>query len=346
MRTTDIARERLSENYQLSLIVLVAVIVVVFVTPFAVFRFVQGNYPVAIADFAMVAVALLSAIRAWKTGKTRTPGMLIAVLLSVGAVVVTIILGLEGALWIYPLIMFMFYLSPPLPALLLTFGAISMIVAQELFNPGATFLSTYQMISYVVTTVTAAIFSFFFARRTNTQYAQLERWATKDPLTGLYNRRNLDDELSIALASRDRHHLDYGMIILDLDNFKALNDKLGHAAGDQILKDLAELIRSSTRVDDRAFRYGGDEFVILLPNTDRDGLTTIAHNLVHSIAENLRCEDTSVTASLGAALLTANDDRESWNKRADRCLYRAKEEGRNTAVLDIDDDTILTHNTR
>jgi diguanylate cyclase len=344
MRHTTTIRDRLSADYQLSLIMLVAVIVLAVVTPFAVFRLFEKNYLVAVADFAMVLVAVSAAVYAWRTGHTRGPGITISVLLSLGAILVAVVLGLDGAFWIYPLIMFVFYLAPPPLALGLTLVAIATLAGQDLYRSGAIFVSPNQMIAFVVTTLTAAFFSFFFARRTNQQHAQLTQWASKDPLTGLYNRRNMEEELRIALATRDRHHLSYGMMILDLDNFKAINDERGHAAGDQILKELATLILSSTRVDDRAFRYGGDEFVVLLPNTDREGLATIARNLVSSIGENLCCAGVPVTASLGAALLTERDDEDSWNRRADRCLYRAKEQGRNIAVLDFEEEDSFQEN--
>ncbi len=331
------ARERFRTDYQLALIVLVAATAAIFVTPFAVFRFLEGTYSVAIADALIVVGAAAAAVYAWWTGKTYVPGIIIALILATGVIVVTAVIRLDGAFWVYPVVMFIFYIAPPKAALGLAAVALAAIAGFDIADPGSVFTAPNQKASFLVSATTAMIFSFVFARHSNRQRRMLVRWATRDPLTGLYNRRHLDEELRIALASRIRHDVGYGLIILDLDNFKQINDEEGHAAGDQVLRDLAALIRQHTRVGDRAFRYGGDEFVILLPNTDGAGLKTMARNLITAIAANLRCNGRQVTASLGAALLLPEDDADMWNRRADRCLYTAKERGRNTAVVDTGD---------
>ncbi|TVR66214.1 MAG: GGDEF domain-containing protein [Spirochaetaceae bacterium] len=329
------AKERFAQDYQLALIVLVACTATIFVTPFAVYRLLEGTYIVAVTDFLIVFLCLGAAGYAWKTGDTRTPGLVIALVLTLGAAVVASVVKLDGAFWLYPVVMFIFYLTKPAIALVLSAGVLAAIVIQELSNPGSFFSAPNQMASFLASATTAAIFSYVFALRSTRQREQLVRWATRDALTGLSNRRSMEEELEIALATRDRYGAQYGLLILDLDNFKMINDEAGHAAGDQILRDLAELIRTHTRAGDRPFRYGGDEFVIILPNTDEEGLRTIAINLVSAISRNLRWGDIQVTTSLGGALLTPEDGMESWNKRADRCLYEAKERGRNQAVVDL-----------
>lgn len=327
-------RKIFARDYRLGLIVLVAGTATVFVTPFAIYRLLEGSYVVAITDFLVVLLTVGAAAIALKTGNTRIPGVIIAIVLAVAAAIVAAFVQLDGALWAYPVVMFVFYLTDPVVALIMVTGMLVSIVVQELLNPGVIFAAPSQMASFLASTTTAALFSFVFALRTNQQREQLIRWATRDSLTGLYNRRNLEEELQIALSARERYGTQYGLLILDLDNFKTINDEAGHAAGDQILKDLADLIRTHTRTGDRAFRYGGDEFVIILPNTDAAGLRTIARNLVAAIGRHLQCGGISVTTSLGGSLLNRNDSVESWNKRADRHLYEAKERGRNQAVVD------------
>lgn len=325
----------MSQDYQLALITLVALTAGVFVTPFGVYRLLEGSYIVAVTDFLIVLLCLGAAAFAWKTGNTSVPGLITAFVLALGAIIVSSIVKLNGAFWIYPVVMFIFYLTKPLIALILSVTAVATIVVQELSNPGSFFVAPNQMASFLASAATAAIFSFAFAVRSNHQRNQLVQWATRDALTGLHNRRNLEEELQIALATRDRYGAQYGLLILDLDNFKTVNDEAGHAAGDQVLRDLADLIRSHTRAGDRSFRYGGDEFVILLPNTDREGLRVIAENLVAAVSQTLRWGGIAVTTSVGGALLTGGETLESWNRRADRCLYEAKERGRNQAVVDV-----------
>jgi diguanylate cyclase len=325
---------RLADDFRFSLVLLVAMVTVLAVTPFAVYRLLTGYLWVALVDFALVAVALLSAVYAVRTGRTRGPALVLSILITGALIVVTRLLGLQGALWLFPVIIFVFYLAPPLLALALTTAALGYFVFQSWMSPGSIFESTEQMAAVLATGIASGVFSYFFALRANRQHDRLMRWATRDPLTGLYNRRSLEDELKIAIALRDRRQISYGLVILDLDNFKEVNDQAGHGAGDVILKKLARLITTHTRVDDRAFRYGGDEFIVLCSNIDARGLQTFAENLVTIIGESLRWDHTTVTASVGASLLRNDDTAETWNIRVDRHLYTAKERGRNRAVVD------------
>jgi diguanylate cyclase len=327
---------KIADDLQLTLIIIVAVLVILFVTPFGVYRFFQGNYLVALSDMIMVIVVLISAIRAWRTRDTRLSGLLISFVCSGGLLVVAFSRGLEGAFWIYPLIMFVFYLSPPLPALLQVLFVTAVLAVRELFYPQAIFLGIAQVFSFLATVVTATAFSFLFAYRNRQHRSQLMHWATKDPLTGLDNRRGLEKELQFALSSRHNSSADWALLVMDLDNFKYINDTLGHAEGDRVLCDLAHLISSSIRFSDYAFRYGGDEFVILLSNISPHGLEEVCGNVLEKIRARLRCGTTPVTVSIGAALLGVSEDAEAWFLRADRCLYKSKEDGRNCYNIDFD----------
>ncbi len=327
-------RERVTGNHQLSLLLLVSVITVLAVTPFAVFRLITGFTLVAAVDFLLVSVTAGTGLYAFVTGKVRIPALVISALLTVGLIVVTEFLGLDGTFWLFPVILFVFYLVSPIVGLVLTGAALGYFFLKSLWNPGSIFLSNVQMAIFLASGVTSGVFSFFFARQANKQREQLVQWATRDPLTGLYNRRTLDEELKIAIALRDRRGASSGLIILDLDNFKEINDQAGHAAGDTVLRDLAGLIASHTRAEDRAFRYGGDEFIVLCTDMDAEGLRRLAENLVSIIATSLSAKGIPVTASVGAAVLRDDDSAGTWNKRADRNLYLAKERGRNRAVVD------------
>lgn len=232
---------------------------------------------------------------------------------------------------------FLSYLVTPPVAVVLLLGITGTIVFHEMAVPGHIFATGAQAAGYFVSLSATAIFSFVFAHRNRRHQDQLIRWATRDPLTGLYNRRTLDEELEVALAIHGRHGTSYGLIILDLDNFKTINDEWGHAAGDRVLVDLAQIIQSTTRQEDRAFRYGGDEFILLLPGVDLNSLKTVLAGLQQRILQQLQFQNTAVHASFGAALLREGESTESWNRRADRALYSAKEEGRNRAVIAEDE---------
>jgi diguanylate cyclase (GGDEF)-like protein/PAS domain S-box-containing protein len=162
--------------------------------------------------------------------------------------------------------------------------------------------------------------------------ADLEFRATHDALTGLPNRTMLLDHLRLALARRDREERGVGVVFIDLDGFKEVNDRYGHDAGDVVLREVAERLASATRPSDTVSRYGGDEFVVLLDGLG-DGLdeaTQIAHRLVEAIAAvPIRFgRSVTVTASAGVAVAPAQlDNPERLITAADRLMYRTKRAG-------------------
>jgi len=325
---------KITEDLQLTLIVIVAVLAFLFITPFGVHRFLEGDYLVAASDLIIVLAAGSSAVRAWKTGDTRVSGLIISIVSSFGFIIVTFSMGIEGVFWIYPLIMFVFYLSPPLPALIQVSTVTAALVVWEFFLPHTIFYTQVQLISFLTTAATATSFSYLFAGRNQRQRSQLLHWATKDPLTGLDNRRGLEKQIQCALSTKTDNTTDYGLLVMDLDSFKYINDTMGHSEGDRVLRELAHLISTSIRLSDHAFRYGGDEFVILLSNINSRGLEEVCRNVLQKIRSTLRCGANPVTVSIGAALLGSAKDAESWFLRADQCLYKAKEDGRNRFYID------------
>lgn len=163
---------------------------------------------------------------------------------------------------------------------------------------------------------------------------RLAHVASRDPLTGLPNRRHLFDHASAQLARAAREKSPLSLLILDIDHFKRLNDEYGHVVGDQVLIRLARLIEETVRGQDVPARFGGEEFVILLPNTQLDGAVALAEKLrarIESGCHDLLSDGKSVvTASIGCAECTASQkDIQALINHADQALYRAKALGRN-----------------
>jgi two-component system, cell cycle response regulator len=163
--------------------------------------------------------------------------------------------------------------------------------------------------------------------------------AITDALTGLYNRRYMETHVSGLIehaASRDKP---LTVLVLDIDYFKAINDSFGHDAGDEVLREFALRIRKSIRGIDLACRYGGEEFVIIMPETDLAVATVVAERLRLRIASEpfsvqQGARNLDVTISIGIAALAGADNAASVIKRADQALYRAKRDGRNRVVPD------------
>jgi len=164
-----------------------------------------------------------------------------------------------------------------------------------------------------------------------------------DSLTSIYNRRYLEQRLSEEVDRAARYQAPLSVMMLDIDHFKSINDTWGHQAGDKILSEFRELIKSSVRVSDIVARYGGEEFLILAPSTDAEA----AYNLAERIRENtekhnfeingsdLEKRSVSVTVSAGVAQLAAHGiTGDQLVKFADEALYRAKHSGRNCVMLE------------
>ncbi|MGG2396730.1 GGDEF domain-containing protein [Pseudomonas sp. SH1-B] len=325
--------KRLRNDFQLSIITLMGLFGVIGISPYAVYRLLNGNYLVGIADTVIVFSTLFAVLYAWVTRDTVKPGIYLAAVFSLGATLIAITLGVNGLFWIYPLILFNFFMVTPGKALLATAVVLACLVSHAMLVPGSVFESHYQMVSFLVTCMMASVLSFIFAFRTRTQRDQLQLLAIHDPLTGARNRRAMNEELKIAMASHRRHSDNYGLLVMDLDHFKQINDRFGHQVGDQVLVSFVELIKRCSRKEDRLFRFGGEEFLLLLPNTGVAGLHTAAQNLLGRIRKELESPGGAVTVSIGGAILHSGEHWESWLQRADECLYRAKSEGRNRAVI-------------
>ncbi len=145
-----------------------------------------------------------------------------------------------------------------------------------------------------------------------------------DPLTGVSNRRALDDSLSTMFAMMQRYGNRFSVAMFDIDHFKMLNDAHGHLYGDQVLQELARLLDDCVRETDIVARYGGEEFVVLMPETDLPAAAHFSERMRRAVQENL-----DVTISGGVAMATDGDSPRTLLTRADSALYRAKASGRN-----------------
>lgn len=161
----------------------------------------------------------------------------------------------------------------------------------------------------------------------------LRREAIRDPLTELYNRRYMEESLQREVRRARRNHSSIGIVMLDIDHFKRLNDTYGHKIGDVALQTLAHLLQSHVRGGDIACRYGGEEFLLILPEADQPATRARAEQLVQEV-RNLRLayhdEALQLTASCGVAVFAdQNDDMKAVIEQADLALYQAKKRGRN-----------------
>jgi diguanylate cyclase len=165
---------------------------------------------------------------------------------------------------------------------------------------------------------------------------QLDYLARTDALTGLLNRRSMLELLDRTLLRMDRAEHSFALILGDIDNFKSINDQHGHHCGDVVLKEMANLLRLSVRVQDQIARWGGEEFLIFLPDTGREDAMIVAERVRKALEEHVCiCGDLhlSVTMSFGVSEYSAGETIERTVMTADRALYAGKARGKNCVVL-------------
>jgi diguanylate cyclase (GGDEF)-like protein len=161
------------------------------------------------------------------------------------------------------------------------------------------------------------------------RFEALEQLAATDPLTGLSNRRGCEKSIAGEISRAERERKPLSCIMLDIDRFKQVNDTMGHQGGDQVLREISALLRQSVRAYDIVSRWGGEEFLVILPGADLEAARQLAERIRLGVQ---KLPTSSVTISAGAAEFDADYDFEATLRTADRRMYEAKAAGRNCVV--------------
>ncbi|GGA83668.1 GGDEF domain-containing protein [Arenimonas soli] len=322
MALKHLLKTHIGTDVRLAMILLFAVITVVGVTPFAVARVFNGEWLAAGLDLVLILVMIGNAAFAWRTGNSALAGKINAVVVSLSCALLGGVLGPAGLFWAYTVILANYMLAPRLMA---TVCGVLIIVSGLVVAP---FASTLAMAAFAVSAALVMLYAFIFASLTDVQRKMLEGLATRDALTGVANRRCMEVELAEALKGHHARGESATLAVLDLDHFKQVNDDYGHDAGDRVLMAFTERVQACIRKRDRLYRLGGEEFVLLLPDTDHSGARAALEKVRDAVQSQPLAEGLRVTTSIGAATLEAEDDWPRWLARADSALYRAKDAGR------------------
>lgn len=324
-----------TKKFQLGLVYLFAVLATVGISPFIVLRYLQGETLHAFIDLLIVITAIGGAIYSyWRGEATNATLYFAAGFYTLGATVVIYLNSPIFVFWMFPTIVANFFLLRPSSAVLLNVIAVGMMVPIA-WKLGKT-LDSFAMMSSLFF---CSAMAYLFARLTAQQRKRLEIFASQDPLTMLGNRRLMDQDLRLCVEDFTRYGTPATLIVFDLDNFKAINDKFGHSAGDQLLVRIGEMLTKRLRKTDRAFRFGGEEFVLLARTTNLENSVHIAEQVRQQIMQDITAPEGRITASFGCASIHANESREHWFIRADNAMYQAKAQGRNCVVLANDEST-------
>jgi diguanylate cyclase (GGDEF)-like protein len=323
---------RLRNDFRLALLTLFGAVANVGILPFALYRFATGNPVAGLVDLGILACIIGAVVHGWRGGERGLARASTAVVITstVGCLAVSVLGGLPGALWMYPILIANFFMTAPRVAF-----AISGVALAFLLLHGGAFSNALQLWSFGASGAVTVLFAYIFAHRSERQRAQLEDLAIRDPLTGLRNRRAMEDELRRAIDASRHDGVPQVLALLDLDHFKRINDECGHDAGDRVLVEFATLLRGLVRRADGLFRFGGEEFVLLLPGAGRDDAARLLAKMRSEVATRLRRSDgVPVTVSIGAAALQPGETWHAWLARADMGLYAAKRGGRDRVVVD------------
>ncbi len=313
----------------MDIIVVLGSMSIAVIAGFGVYRGWSGQPSMALFDFIASLVLAVPVVYAWRTGDSRRAGNALALLNSGATFAACVLLGHAALTWAYLVLLTSFFIAHRWVALA---SNVALIVGMQLipdfFHDGTHAASVFISMGMITA------FSWIFATRTQDDRARLERLVALDALTGVPNRRSMEGALADAVERFHRGERRFGLVVLDLDHFKDVNDQYGHAAGDAAIADLATILRFEMRRDDQVFRFGGEEFVALLELDGREDLESATERLRKAVRGALRGPGGRITISLGAALMRTQEKTwHDWFSRADAALYRAKSAGRDSYVI-------------
>lgn len=321
------------EGHREKILYRIAIVSALLLTPFGIYNLFIHRLPLGLAILATVSVLMLDAL-AIRRG--RRPPVPFALLLVPTAAAVAILLMLQpsyGVLWTYPVLLFCYFVLNRGLAVLVSLGLLVgtvLLVAINVDHPTAIRVGASLLLTIVIVNIILGVI--------NDLHDRLVAQTVTDPLTGAFNRRHMEACLDEVIERQRRSGAQAALLLIDIDHFKQINDRLGHAAGDSVLRSVVALVADRVRRLDRLFRIGGDEFLLLLPDTDLSAAQTVAEDLRSRIAETRIPDAAPVTVSIGLAVLAPGRQMDEWIHEADAALYRAKQQGRNRvagAVVDV-----------
>lgn len=316
---------RIKRSSQEIVLLSLALLAVMTISPFALLRWFNGDIAHAIANGVISLTSIIFFMFIFITRKIAAAQKIFAVFLSLATLLIIYFKGESLTLWVFPSIIAIYYLMP-LSLARITSTALVLSVAIVIYPK----VELIPLLTIIATTTLTTALSFVIFRAHDDKQKELSLLASIDPLTASGNRRALDLKLSEIIASQQREAYTMCLILIDLDDFKEINDIHGHAAGDLILVSVCELIVKHTRALDSLYRYGGDEFIIMPVNMNLKTTRKLAEKVRELIESHVFTRDIKLTLSIGTSEYKAQDTPESWISRADAALYQAKNIGRNS----------------
>ncbi len=296
-------------------------------TPFFIYNLASGNYGLGAAILGLTLIFLINAFSIHRNEKPLIPFEILLFPAALAIVLSTIYQGVYGTYWCYPLLLFYFFVLSRKMAnvcsILLLF--VTTFITWK-------YIETPLTIRFAVSLSLLLVMANIIVGVIDNLYDRLHQESIRDPLTGSFNRRYMESRLGDAVAQKQRELILPSLLALDIDFFKPINDELGHATGDKVLKSLVKLIKQDIRQSDKLFRVGGEEFLLFLPETNEEKAAFVAEKLRRKVANEPLLNDRTITVSIGVSELQTGETLDDWLKSADDAMYKAKETGRNRVV--------------
>ncbi|OMH39507.1 GGDEF domain-containing protein [Motiliproteus sp. MSK22-1] len=316
-----------STNFPRRVSILFHLVAIAPVLGFTLYHGIWGSHWLSLFLGGSLLVVSLSLYNEFKHRDSLLYRQMFVVLVSFSIALSCYQLGLRGLIYVFPMSSVFFF----------TFPFVQGIVSGVIFSLCCLLAASYVeplilvlrfSVGITISMVFAGIFAFIVLKQKN----KLEQLANRDELTGALNRRTLRPELDAAKNMHQRHQQSESLAIMDLDHFKQVNDLHGHLVGDEVLKEFSQLVAGRIRNSDKLFRFGGEEFILQLPQTDEQQAWELCEALRALVEATSFSNNIRLTCSFGVAQLTADESVDSWLKGCDKALYQAKESGRNKVL--------------
>lgn len=295
-----------------------------FLLPFSLNGFMQGRLVTGVLILVLVVLAVVNVISIVRNDRQNIPYGVFYVFILLPILLGIIEIGAVVAFWCYPAALSILFVARLREARVLTGIGVVLLVPFSFLYMSPDYAARFSA-TYILT----CIFGYLIVKLLDEQQEKLTELATTDPLTGAFNRRHMQECLLDAIEQQRRGLNAVSLIALDADHFKKINDLLGHEAGDNVLKNLVDVLHRRTRKIDLVFRTGGEEFIILVQNTASEQAGVFAESLREFIEQTQLLEGVPLTVSLGVAHYEDGEDIDTWLRRADHNLLEAKRRGRN-----------------
>jgi diguanylate cyclase (GGDEF)-like protein len=302
--------------------------IAVMLAPIDAHNFYTGNTIPAIAGLVVLFLFLINIVMLTRDKEPflSPPSVL---LMTLALVLISVVYGQSYNLyWVYPLLV-------ALPVLLKTRASVWLgILVGVVVTPFVLLrFDTNTAIIVFLSMVHTWLISAWLMYAASKQSRRLSELAITDPLTGAFNRRHLQQEVKQAFIAYQRYKRPATLLLIDVDYFKRVNDEFGHETGDRALCTIVTMIKDRLRIMDHVFRYGGEEFVVLLMETDETHAIHVAEELRSQIEQARIVPAGNLTVSIGVCDVLQADSIDHWQNQCDRALYQAKAEGRNRVVI-------------